>query len=356
MRSGKLVGFLTLALAAMMFAVASASAWNFSINGTSVGVDPASGESSLYSYSTTYHYNTNTSARNQAYPGYEYQYEGEYVDFWATIQDFSQYNVMNMFVQAHLNCIHTGNQYYVNLTRTSEPTFVNGKYQAQYHGIWQIPPALTEVSNCRIIIEMTTPGGVFTFDDLSNSLYTNVNDVLVNPQLSFWWSSAFAFTPTTYNAYNPSTPLFVDYQLFSDITDREGTGVIGDLEVEMPRFRGCSPTGTGAACPSGGFLIMTNNTGDVFPASNVRFHLDTQPSGVYTQLVDRNPPLSAWAEVVDKVHTEAITGGAEGPGRTQPIRLFWELYYSQLFTAPNGYISDPTAFNGGNILFTFRIV
>lgn len=339
-----IIGIIILLTVSMIIFVSiispNADAFNFTINGTNITVVPAGGDCDLYAFSTTYHYNHDVTGRNADYPGYEYQYEGEMVDFWATVEDFSQNNLLNMNVFIEAQC--PGGDYVTELERTSGPTFANGKYQAQFHGMWYIPDMITEIGNCELIFYAELPPGgdePYCWDDLSNGMYTNVNDVLVNPQVAFTASSAFFFAPTVYNAFNPATPLWVDYQLQSDV-DREGDGVIGDLMVHVPRLRGLNGNGV---------PIWTNNTGDIIPASNMRFHLNNNPPGVYTVLDDAGHPQYGTATIIEDISTHGMFG------LSGSIRVFWELYYSQLFNAPGGYVSDPS-WNGGTILFEYIIV
>lgn len=212
---------MTLAMTPMAFA------HDFIINTTnsSIMVNPPTITMDLYSFTTIYHMDNSTEGRNNQAPGYEYQYAGENVHFSLTIQSNNMYAAEHMNTTVRMNCSIAGIQI-VQTYPISSAEYVNGQYRVQYAGDYIIPPNISE--NCPIYVTMQYDAQTKS-DYLTNSLYMDVNDLLMNPTFTLTENGNLDFN-LVYNAYATATP-YPQIITISTPVDREAQGVLGNFTI-----------------------------------------------------------------------------------------------------------------------------
>jgi hypothetical protein len=281
---------MVLAMAPMAFAYE----FVFNTTNSSTTVNPPSITMSLYAFTTIYHLDNSTAGRNDQAPGYEYQYAGDIVHFTLVTQSNSMYVAEHMNVTVRMNCSTAGIQI-AQTYPTSSAQYVNGQYRVQYAGDYTIPATISE--NCPIYVVMEYNNQTKN-DYLTNSIYMNVNDLLMNPTLTLTENADLSFT-LTYNAYATATP-YPQLITLSTPVDREGEGILGNFTIYKTPLVGqtlpsyvISPANYRYAIGSSSAwsnLVMQGSNGHTNP---IPFTTTTTPSvfNLYWQLyMDGNLP------------------------------------------------------------------
>lgn len=241
----------------LIMTVFSATAFNYTVNGTTVTTGTPQLDINLYAWDTTYHMNSAPQGRNSLYPTYEYQFSGERVHFTATIRSNSVFATENAVVTAVMQCPIAGN-FSAPLTRTSPSSYNSGYYLAEYQGDWVIPDATTVSENCPIGVSIVY-GVNSAFDNLNNPLYSEVNDVLANPLIMFSESAPLTYPNPTFNALNNANPFPQVLTITSGDVDQEGQGFLGDMYKYVHRM--CGATFGDCIAPSAQRVSLTGGPG-----------------------------------------------------------------------------------------------
>lgn len=278
-------------------------------------------DSNLYDFETIYHFDNSSRSRNGYFPEYEYQMAGEYVHFDAWITNVNAPAVEDTNVTVVITCPSECNSR-VLVTRvqlvwdgaTSE--FYEGYYVAHYHNDFVIPADM--YGDCVLTVEMTPDGGSMTTDDLSESIYMNVNDLLANPTIQVSASGPLSFPNLVRNALNPATPYPIIYTLSGDSTcghDREGQGVIGNFSVGVSDL-------VGATVPHS----------DIILANNIRYHTGSNPANIW---LARTNLKFGWTfdPIVYGVHVMYGWADLSNSANTNLAGNFNELVYYELYYA-----------------------
>lgn len=249
-----------------------------------------------------FHYDGgSTNGRDPDWPEYEYAFQGDTVHFKAKVSDSTTYNLENEIVKVYLYCPGETFDVTLSLVSGTGATYdpATGRYWGWFEEDWVVPSAGEVSGNCVLEVFVENPCGNTDTDDLSDPLYENVNDVLANPYLDWDFSGSFSFDLVP-NQWNDNT----DYPVYLTLNtpdDREGQGLLGDLDLATTDFVGTVH-------------------GEVLPASDIRFK---EGSGLTWTMLEQNdngitPPLF-WTDLEDPVFTDGIAG--------YEAQLYFEIWY-----------------------------
>ncbi|MBN1385979.1 hypothetical protein JW968_03300 [Candidatus Woesearchaeota archaeon] len=200
------------------------------------------GEANLLSFMTFYPLGEGYELRNYVYPYYEYTFEGDVIHFGAECDEQSVYEAENLDVDVEIDCPCAGGRckeyaqlYFVTGSGVTYNELTN-RYEAHYSGDFTTPDVNEMQGNCILGVRMTDPSNTVGFDDLSDPIYENVNDLLINPNIDFNVNYGLDFV-VTYNEWNKNIHYPVSVTLNTN-DDREGQGIIGNLSMRATNLVG----------------------------------------------------------------------------------------------------------------------
>lgn len=256
-------------------------------------------------------------SRNQVYPLFEYAFTGDTVHYAALISDNTIYDVENAVVYARLT-LSTNETVVVNVPLLKESTVsynsMTGKYEAWFEGDYIIPSDMTGLYYVSIAIER---GGNCeeVVDDLSESNYANINDLLANPDLEVDVGDEPVTFSLHVNQYNQATPWPLVFTITCAETDREGQCVIGNLTTAATNLRNDSSATGYDEIPASDMRFKKGSL-----TTTWRFFLANDPAVI--------PPVN-WVGLDDAFE---LSGAAESDV-SKSEQLFLELWFGAYHTA-----------------------